>query len=148
MHSHYFLYFLFFLHFIPFSLCLSSLPLHLFFLPPQTLLSFSTDPSPICTSPVAIDPSPSTHARPLTSPISASLLYFRRFSFVFQAGFLFWFGCVDFSAFFFCSYSLVLMGTTGCDCAVIFMGLMVVVVVCWWVNEILFYYIVYIILLC
>ena len=32
-------------------------------------------------------------------------------SFYFRHGF--WFGCVDFSAFFFCSSSLVLMGTTG-----------------------------------
>ena len=42
----------------------------------------------------------------------------------------FQFGCVDFSGFLFCSSSLVLMGTVGCGCAVIFVGLMVVVVVC------------------
>ena len=44
---------------------------------------------------------------------------------------VFRFGCVDFFAFFFCSSSLVLMGTAGCGCAIIFMGLMVVVVM-WW----------------
>ena len=47
---------------------LSLLPLHLFFLPPQTLLSSSTDPSLICTSPAAIDPSLRTFPLSLLNP--------------------------------------------------------------------------------
>ena len=67
----------------------------------------------------------------------------------------FGFGCADFSAFFFCSSSLVLMGTArlssdfygfdgGCGCVLV----VVVVVVYWWLNKILFYCSIYIILLC
>ena len=47
---------------------LSLLPFHLFFLPPQTLLSSSIDPSPICTSPAAIDPFLPTFPLSLLNP--------------------------------------------------------------------------------
>ena len=158
---------LFFLFFIilscfhsPFSVSLSSLPLHLFFIPPQTHKPFFLPhrPSLIYMSPAAIDPSLLTHTRPPTWPISASLLYFRRFDFVFRTVLVFWLcvlGCAyvsalcfsgwvcvsscDFFAFFFfllhwfwcarrgcacvsalifllsffCSSSLVLIGTAG-----------------------------------
>ena len=117
---HYYLYF-FYSFYISFSFLHVS---HLTASP--SLLSSSIDPSLIYTSPTATDPSP------LTWPISTSLLYFQHFGFVFRAVLVFWvcvsgcayvsslcfghgfqFGYVDFSAFFFCSSSLVLMGMTG-----------------------------------
>ena len=80
-----------------------------------SFLSSSIDPSPIYTNAAATDPSLSTHAWPPTWSISAFLLYFQRFGFVFQAvlvfraGFLFqawvsiwlcWFFCFIFLFFF------------------------------------------------
>ena len=83
------LLFLFFiLSFILLSPSLSShcLSISSFFLHRPTDPSFLLrDPSPICTSPAVTDPSLPTHVRPPTWPISASLLYFRRFGFVFRA---------------------------------------------------------------
>ena len=134
---------------------LSSLPLHFFFLPPQTLLSSSTDPSLICTSSTATDPSlptfplsvlnppqigafcsalhsfrfnregpshivgseigqlVSVRARFVdedreTVPLSVGLVGWYRIGQSIGDGF--WFGCVDFFGFLFCSSSLVLMG--------------------------------------
>ena len=81
-------YFLFFLTLILLSSCLSPhcLSISSFFLHRPTDPSFFLrDPSSICMSPTATDPSPSTHVRPPTWPISASFLYFRHFDFVFQA---------------------------------------------------------------
>ena len=49
MHSHYL--FIFYSFCISFSVSLSSLPLHLFFLPPQTLLSIADPTSPAATEP-------------------------------------------------------------------------------------------------
>ena len=73
----------FFLFFPSFSfLCLSPhcLSISSFFLHRPTDPSFFLrDPSPICTSPATTNPSPPTW------PISASLLYFRHFGFVFRA---------------------------------------------------------------
>ena len=94
VHTSFFIFYSFLQY--PFSVSLSSVPLHLFFLPhhrpfflphhrPTDPSFFLRDPSPICMSPAATDPSPSTHVRPLTWPISASILYFRRFGFVYRA---------------------------------------------------------------
>ena len=65
----------------PHCLSISSFFLH----KPTDPSFFLRDPSPIYTSLAATDPSLSTHVQPSTWPISASILYFRRFSFVFQA---------------------------------------------------------------
>ena len=71
----------------PFSVSLSSLPLHLFFLPPQTHRPFFLPQRPIVDlhkpsrhKPVATDPRSAADL-----PISASLLYFWRFGFMFRA---------------------------------------------------------------
>ena len=72
------------------SLSLQCLSISSFFLHRPTDPSFFLkDPSPICMSPVATKPSPSTHVRPPTWPISASILYFRRFGFLFRAVLMF-----------------------------------------------------------
>ena len=65
----------------PHCLSISSFFLH----KPTDPSFFLRDPSLICTSPATTNPSPLTHVRPPTWPISASFLYFWRFRFVFRA---------------------------------------------------------------
>ena len=85
-----FLFFVFSFIILSPSLSPHCLSIFSFFLHKPTNPSFFLrDPSPICTSPAATNPSLSTHVQPPTWPISASILYFQRFSFVFQAVFVF-----------------------------------------------------------
>ena len=141
--------FLFFILSTFHSPCLSSLPLHLFFLPPQTLLSIADLTSPAATDSFYRRSHKPSHHRSFrfalhsfcfdqegpshavgskigrsvsvrawfvsedceTVPLGVGLIcrYWNE-----QAiGHGFWFGCVDFSGFLFCSSSLVLMGTVG-----------------------------------
>ena len=169
MRSHYL--FIFYSFCISFSVSLSSLPLHLFFLPPHTFLSIADLTSPAATNPsvllcthfvliekdqatlleakssgqylLGLDSSVKTmKSCPLAQVSSAGTETDR------VSGMGFGLVVLIFLGFCFVLLHWSWWARRGCDCAVIFMGLMVVVAVCWWLNEILFYYSVYIILLC
>ena len=156
----------------------SSLPLHLFFLPPQTLLSSSEthrrsawaqSPQTRRRQPMLgrrLDP-----FRPLFSIFGVSALYFGLclcFGFVFRVVLVFQL-CVSswvfvssmgfcfeldlcFELWFFCFLFLFFFtGFDGHDKVVVVQWFLWVwwwLWLCWWLNEILFYYSVYIILLC